>query len=279
MTKQKKQTLLLALPTVLTLLVFFVAPMVYILVDTMKADGMKYFQKFFMDDMYLGILKTTIEVSLKVTVISLLLGYPTAYFMARTNSKMKNVLMIAIIFPFLVSSVVRSYGWMVILGSKGLLNQLLLATGLIQKPLEILNTSTAVIIGLVHLLIPYMILAITGVIQGIDQNVEYAAYSLSANPIQTFFRVTLPLSAPGIISGCILVFTMSMTSYVTPKLLGGSKFRMMSTMVFQEVNINFNWGLASAISYILLFTILIILLFATYATAGVNNKVGGGKRA
>ena len=186
--------------------------------------------------------------------------------------------MIAIIFPFLVSAVVRSYGWMVILGSKGLLNQLLLATGLIQKPLEIMNTSTAVIVGLVHLLIPYMILAITGVIQGIDQNVEDAAYSLSANPIQTFFRVILPLSAPGIISGCILVFTMSMTSYVTPKLLGGTKFRMMSTMVFQEVNINFNWGLASAISYILLFTILIIPLFATYATAGVNNKVGGGKR-
>lgn len=278
MTKQKKQALLLAMPTVLALLAFFVAPMMYILVDTIKNDGVKYFIKFFTDDMYLGILKTTIGVSLKVTIISLLLGYPTAYFMARTKSKIKNILMIAILFPFLVSAVVRSYGWMVILGTKGLLNQLLLAIGLVQKPLEIMNTSTAVIIGLVHLLIPYMILAIAGVIQGMDQNVEYAAYSLSANPIQTFLKVTLPLSAPGIISGCILVFTMSMTSYVTPKLLGGSKFRMMSTMVFQEININFNWGLASAISYILLFTILIILLFTIYATAGVNDKVGGGKR-
>jgi putative spermidine/putrescine transport system permease protein len=278
MTKQKKQALLLAMPTVLALLAFFVAPMVYILVDTMKTDGIKHFIKFFTDEMYLGILKTTIVISLKVTGISLLLGYPAAYFMARTKSKIKNVLMIAILFPFLVSSVVRSYGWMVILGTKGLLNQLLLTVGLIQKPLEILNTSTAVIIGLVHLLIPYMILAIISVIQGIDPNVEDAAYSLRANPIQTFFRVILPLSTPGIISGCILVFTMSMTSYVTPKLLGGSRFRMMSTMVFQEVNTNFNWGLASAISYILLFTILIILLFASYATAGVNNKVGGGKR-
>jgi putative spermidine/putrescine transport system permease protein len=278
MMKQKKQALLLALPTILTLLVSFVVPMVYILVDTLKADGLKYFHKFFTDTMYLGILKTTIIVSLKVTAISLLLGYPTAYFMARTKSKIKNILMIIIIFPFLVSAVVRSYGWMVILGGKGLLNQLLLGIGLIQEPLVIMNTSTAVIIGLIHLLIPYMILSITGVIQSIDQNVEYAAYSLGANPIQTFFKVILPLSAPGIISGCILVFTLSMTSYVTPKLLGGTKFRMMSTMVFQEVNINFNWGLASAISYILLFTILIILLIATYATAGVNNKVGGGKR-
>ncbi|TCL62306.1 putative spermidine/putrescine transport system permease protein [Hydrogenispora ethanolica] len=278
LTKQNKQLLLLALPTVLALTAFFVVPMAYILVDTLKADGTKYFQKFFTDAMYRGILKTTVLVSLQVTAISLLLGYPTAYFMARTRSRMKNILLIVIIFPFLVSAVVRSYGWMVILGGRGLLNQLLMATGLIQQPLTILNTSTAVIIGLVHLLIPYMILSITGVIQNIDPNVERAAYSLNANPLQTFFRVTLPLSAPGIISGCILVFTMSMTSYVTPKLLGGSKFRMMSTMVFQEVNINFNWGFASAISYILLFTILIILLFATYATAGANQRVGGGKR-
>jgi len=278
MTKQKRQALFLAMPIMLALLTFFVSPMVYVLVDTMKDNGTKYFVKFFTDDMYIGILKTTISVSLKTTVISLLLGYPTAYFLARTGSKIKNVLMIAILFPFLVSSVVRSYGWMVILGTKGLLNQFLQAVGLIREPLEILNTSTAVIIGLVHLLIPYMVLSIASVIQGIDPNLEYAAYSLNANPIQTFLKVTLPLSAPGIISGCILVFTLSMTSYVTPKLLGGSKFRMMSTMVFQEVNINFNWGFASAISYILLFTILIILLIASYATAGVNNRVGGGKR-
>jgi putative spermidine/putrescine transport system permease protein len=277
MTKQKKRVWLLALPTLLALTTFFVLPMVYILINTLKADGFKYFQKFFSDTLYLGILKTTIVVSLEVTAISLLLGYPTAYFMARTQSKLKNVLMIVIIFPFLVSSVVRSYGWMVILGGRGLLNQFLLALGLIRQPLTIMNTSTAVIIGLVHLLIPYMILSITGVVQNINRNLEYAAYSLNANPFQTFFRVILPLSAPGIVSGCILVFTMSMTSYVTPKLLGGSQFRMMSTMVFQEVNVNFNWGFASAISYILLFAILIILLFANYATADVNNKVGGGK--
>lgn len=278
MTKQKKQVLLLALPILLTLIAFFVVPMVYILMVTMKTDGLKYFLKFFSDPMYLGILKTTVVVSLKVTVISLLLGYPTAYFLARTTSKMKNVLMIVIIFPFLVSAVVRAYGWMVILGGRGLLNQFLLALGLIQKPLVIMNTSTAVIIGLVHLLIPYMILSITGVIQNIDPNIEKAAYSLKASPLRTFFKIILPLSGPGIVSGCILVFTLSMTSYVTPKLLGGTTFRMMSTMVFQEVNINFNWGFASAISYILLFTILIILLIATYATAGVNQRVGGGKR-
>lgn len=149
-------------------------------------------------------------------------------------------------FPFLVSAVVRAYGWMVVLGQNGLLNQFLQAVGLIDKPLEIMYTYKAVLIGVVHLLLPYMILSITSVIQSIDENIEYAANSLGASPVQTFLKVTLPLSTPGIVSGCILVFTLSMTSYVTPKLLGGVKFRMMSTMVNQEVNVNFNWGFASA---------------------------------
>ncbi|MCI8513950.1 MAG: ABC transporter permease [Lachnospiraceae bacterium] len=277
--KQKKSAFLLALPALIALLAFFVAPMVYILVNTLQASGLDNFVKFFSDSFYLDILKTTLWVSVKVTVLCLLLGYPTAYFMARTQSRMKNVLMIVILFPFLVSAVVRSYGWMVILGNKGILNQILQGIGLIKTPLKIMNTETAVVIGLVHLLLPYMILSITGVVQSIDKNIEYASYSLGANPFETFRKVVFPLSAPGIISGCILVFTMSMTSYVTPKLLGGSKFRMMSTMVFQEVNVNFNWGLASAISYILLFTILIILLIANYATAGIERRVGGGKHA
>lgn len=277
--KQKKSAFLLALPALIALLAFFVVPMVYILAHTLQESGLDNFAKFFGDSFYLDILKTTLRVSVKVTIFCLLLGYPAAYFMARTKSRMKNVLMIVILFPFLVSAVVRAYGWMVILGNKGLLNQLLQGCGLIEAPLKIMNTETAVVIGLVHLLLPYMILSITSVVQSIDKNVEYAAYSLGANSFETFFKVVFPLSSPGIISGCILVFTMSMTSYVTPKLLGGSKFRMMSTMVFQEVNVNFNWGLASAISYILLFTILIILLIANYATAGIERRVGGGKRA
>ena len=148
-----------------------------------------------------------------------------------------------------------------------------------EEPLKILYTETAVIIGMVHLLLPYMILSVAGVIQNIDPNIEYSAYSLGANPAQTFWKVVLPLSTPGIFAGCTLVFIMSMTSYVTPKLLGGSKFRMMSTMVEQEVNVNFNWHRASAISYILLFAILVILFLLNSATAGMTKRVGGGKNA
>lgn len=213
------------------------------------------------------------------TLVSLLLGYPTAYYMARTQSRMKKVMMVIILFPFLVSAVVRSYGWMVILGKNGLLNQFLLGLGLVQKPLSILNTETAVIIGMIHLLIPYMILSLVGVLQSIDPNVEYAAYSLGANPMETFCKVIFPLSLPGIISGCVMVFTMSMTSYVTPKLLGGSKFRMMATMVVQEINVSFDWGAASAISYILLAVILLIQVLVVLSTAGYMKRLGGGKNA
>jgi putative spermidine/putrescine transport system permease protein len=253
--------------------------MTYILIQTLQEHGISDFVKFLTDSFYLNILKTTISIALKSTIILLVLGYPTAYFLARTKSKLKNTMMIIILFPFLVSAVVRSYGWMVILGNKGLLNQFLLAIGLIESPLKIMYTSNAVIIGLVHLLLPYMILSITGVIQGIDKNLEYAAASLGCNPLKTFFKVLLPLSIPGIISGCTLVFTLSMTAYVTPRLLGGANFRMMSTMVFQEVNVNFNWGLASAISYILMAVILLFLLIFNFATAGINQRVGGQKHA
>jgi putative spermidine/putrescine transport system permease protein len=276
---RKRQAFLLALPASLVLLVFFIVPMVYILVKTIVENGFADFVEFFTDPFYLDILWTTIRVSLISTFVSLVLGYPTAYFMARTKSRMKKVMIIIILFPFLVSAVVRSYGWMVLLGTKGLVNQLLTGLGLIEKPLKMLNTEFAVIVGMIHLLIPYMVLALLGVLQSIDPNVEYAAYSLGANPLQTFAKVVSPLSTPGIISGCVLVFTMSMTSYVTPKLLGGSKFRMMATMVVQEINVSFDWGAAAAISYILLVVILIIQLLVTLSTGKYMKRMGGGKNA
>lgn len=277
--ERRKQAILLALPASLALLFFFILPMVYILIRTLTENGTADFTEFFTDPFYLDILWTTIRVSLVSTAVSLLLGYPTAYYMARTTSRLKQAMVIVILFPFLVSAVVRSYGWMVILGTNGLLNQLLLGLGLISEPLKLLNTEAAVIIGMIHLLIPYMILSLVGVLQSIDPNVEYAAYSLGASPMTTFTRVIFPLSTPGIISGCVLVFTMSMTSYVTPKLLGGSKFRMMATMVVQEINVNFDWGAASAISYILLAVILAVQVVVVLVTGRYMKRMGGGKNA
>ena len=280
---QQKKTasiLKLSLPAVLVLLICFVFPLLLILAQTLSEDGLEYYIKFLTDPFYLKVLWRTVWISLVCTGISLLFGYPTAFFLARTKSRMKNMMLIITIFPFLVSAVVRAYGWQVILGKRGILNQFLQAAGLIHKPLVILNTWVAVVIGMVHLLIPYMILSIAGVIQNIDPNVEYASYSLGCSRYQTFRKVLLPLSAPGIISGCILVFTLSMTSFVTPQLLGGAKFVMMSQLVDSQINTVFNLSFASAISYILLFIILLFQFLAVRSTAGIMNRVGGGgKRA
>jgi putative spermidine/putrescine transport system permease protein len=277
MIKEKKETFWLIFPITLVLAVCFILPMIYVLNSSFKEGGIKNYLMFLTDSFYLGILWNTIKISIITTLICLVLGYPVAYFIGRMESKLKNTMMIIILFPFLVSSVVRSYGWMVILGNKGLLNQLLLAIGIIDEPLKILYTSKAVIIGLVHLLMPYMIFSLAGIIQGIDQNLEFAAASLGYGKIKTFLKITLPLSAPGILAGCILVFNLSMTSYVTPKLLGGSSFFMMSIMVFQEVNTNFNWPLAASISYILLFFILAFLVIFNILGSKINKRLGGTK--
>jgi len=168
---------------------------------------------------------------------------------------------------------------MVILGSSGLLNQVLLKFGIIETPLSIMYTETSVMIGMAQLLLPYMILAITSVIQSIDKNVENAAKSLGANPIQTFVKVTLPLSAPGVISGCILVFTMGMTSYITPQLLGGAQYLTMTTLIFNQIKTTYNLEFANAICYILVFAILVFQIVSNNFSNSVNKRLGSGKNA
>lgn len=275
--KQKRQVLIWALPCVITLLIMFVIPMVYTFIKAILNDNLAYYEKFFTDSFYLSILGNTITLSVKTMLLSLALGYPTAYFLARTKSKIKNVLLIATVFPFLVSAVVRAYGWMVILGDHGIINEFLMQIGLLDKPSRIMYTELSVMIGMAQLLLPYMILSITSVIQGIDYNMEYAAYSLGANPIRTFLKITLPLSAPGILSGCILVFTLSMTSYITPQLLGGAKYLTVSTLIYNQVKTTYNLEFANAICYILVFAILLFQVLFNFISSRTLIHVGGTK--
>lgn len=277
--KEKKKVLLLALPCAVTLLIAFIIPMVYTFIKALMTDNLTYYTKFFTDPFYLKIFKNTLMLSIKTTALTLVLGYPTAYFIARTKSKIKGILIIATIFPFLVSAVIRAYGWMVILGGSGILNQLLTKWGLIENPISIMYTETAVMIGMAQLLLPYMILAITSVIQSIDKNVENAARSLGANPAQTFIKVTLPLSAPGVISGCILVFTMGMTSYITPQLLGGAQYLTMTTLIYNQIKTTYNLEFANAICYILVFAILVFQIVSNNLSNSVNKRLGSGKNA
>lgn len=269
----------LALPATLLLTLFFILPTVIVISKVLRTDGLKYFVKFFVDEYYRNILFSTLTTALKVTLITLMLGYPTAYYLSRTTSKYKNFMLMATILPFLVSALVRAYGWIVILGDTGILNQMLMSAGIVDEPIKILYTMNGVIVGLVHLLIPYMILSIATVLQNIAPNLESASQSLGANAWQTFRKVVFPLSLPGVITGSILVFTVSMTAFVTPKLLGGPRIKLMSTMVYQEVQVTFNWGMASAISFILLAAILLILVLSNVLTHKSMARLGGGKNA
>ena len=267
-----------AVPYVVWMAIFVVAPILIMVVYAFSnADGGATLDNFVQMGGYAAVFGRSFKLAIIATAICLLIGYPVSYFLSREGASFQKIAMVLIMLPMWMNFLLRTYSWMTILENNGLLNQLLQSLGLISAPLKILNTETAVIIGMIHLLVPYMVLSLVGVLQSIDPNVEYAAYSLGASPLQTFSKVVFPLSLPGIISGCVLVFTMSMTSYVTPKLLGGSKFRMMATMVVQEINVNFDWGAASAISYILLAVILLVQIAVVLCTSGYMKRMGGGK--
>lgn len=276
---RRKTALLPAFPAVLLLALAFVAPTLYILAHTLLHDGTANYVKFFSDPFYVRVLLNTAQLALTVTFFTLVIGYPTAYFIARTKSRHKDVFLILTIFPFLVSAIVRAYGWQVLLGDTGLLNQILLEIGLAARPLKIVYTRLGVTIGMVHLLLPYMILSIAAVLQTIPPDLESAAESLGANRGAVWRRIIIPLSLPGVITGGILVFAMGMTAFITPQLLGGAWVKLMSTMVYQEVSVNFNWPMASAISFILLGAILVFLIMMNLATSKAMGRLGGGRSA
>jgi putative spermidine/putrescine transport system permease protein len=190
-------------------------------------------------------------------VICLLLGFPLAYVLARTQTRYKNVLIMLVVLPLFVGNAVRAAGWMTLFGSKGFLNVSLMKIGLISEPIQIMFTEGAVIAGIIAVNLPYMVLTLQSVIEGIERNVEEAAFSLGAGPMTMFWRVLWPLALPGIIAGTILTFILGMNAYATPVLLGGPKFKMMGPLVFGQFQLN-NWPFGAAISFILMTATLVL---------------------
>ena len=213
--------------------------------------------KFFTDPFYTNIFFTTLRVAALCTVICLVLGFPLAYVLARTQSRYKNMLIMLVVLPLFVGNAVRAAGWMTLFGSKGFLNVTLMQVGIISEPLQIMFTEGAVIAGIIAVNLPYMVLTLQSVIEGIDRNVEEAAFSLGAGPVAMFRRVLWPLALPGIIAGTILTFILGMNAYATPVLLGGPKFKMMGPLVFGQFQLN-NWPFGAAISFVLMTATLVL---------------------
>jgi putative spermidine/putrescine transport system permease protein len=227
-----------------------------------EALTVENYVKFFTDPYYTAALGTTIKVALIVTVACLIVGFPLAYVVARTQSRFKHLLIIAIVLPLFVGNSVRAAGWMVVFGSKGFLNTTLISLGLIAKPIEIMFTENAVIIGIIAVNLPFMVLSLQSVIEGIDRAIEEAAFSLGAPPITMFRRVLWPLALPGILAGTILTFILAMNAYATPFLLGGPLFKMMAPVIYNEFTQKTNWPFGAAIAFILMAVTLSLTLAA-----------------
>jgi len=217
---------------------------------------------FFTDPYYTGALLTTVRIALLVTLVCLVVGFPLAYVVARTQSRYKHLLIIAIVLPLFVGNSVRAAGWMVVFGNKGFLNASLMGLGLLSKPIEIMFTEKAVIIGIIAVNLPFMVLSLQSVIESIDRAVEEAAFSLGAPPITMFRRVLWPLALPGILAGTILTFILAMNAYATPFLLGGPLFKMMAPVIYNEFTQKTNWPFGGAIAFILMAVTLSLTIAA-----------------
>ncbi len=219
---------------------------------------------FLSDTFSLWIVGRTIWLGSLVTALALILSYPIALFLFRTESRWRGVLSVLLISPLLVSSVVRTFGWMIMLGDHGPVNAMLLGFGLLQHPMNISNNFTGVVIALTEILMPYMALALLSGFGRVDPACEEAAATLGAPPWSRFWRVTLPLSLPGIALGVLICFALAMSSFVTPQLLGGGRVFVLATEVYDSAMVSLNWPRA-AVQSVCLLTLLLLAL------AGLNR--------
>ncbi|WP_092364828.1 ABC transporter permease subunit [Cribrihabitans marinus] len=214
------------------------------------------------DDLYWKAYLSSLRIAVMSTVLTLLVGYPVAYAMARAPQEWRPTLMMLVILPFWTSFLIRVYAWMGILSNEGYLNQFLLGIGAISEPLTILNTQVAVYIGIVYTYLPFMILPIYSALDRLDGSLIEAAEDLGCSRAQAFWLVTIPLSRPGIIAGCFLVFIPVLGEFVIPSLLGGSGTLMIGKVLWEEFFNNRDWPVASAVAVILLLILIVpIILF------------------
>jgi putative spermidine/putrescine transport system permease protein len=266
---------LLLLPGVLFLTIFMIIPILMTIGTTFFNESggfsIQGYLDFFQDRYFIEILLTTLRVSLFTTIICILLGFPAAYYISKLKQRKKAIMLLLTIFPLLTSPVVRSFSWMVIIGKNGVVNKLLMGMGLIEKPLDILYTPTAIIIGLVHLFLPLIIVTLVGVMENIETDLLKAAESLGASRLAVFSKVIIPLSVPGLVIGSILVFVGSFTAYTTPALLGG-KQRVISTFLYQNAITLNEWQVASIVATIMIAVTVLIISIMNGLAKKLNPK-------
>lgn len=272
---KRNNAYMLMVPGTLFIVICCLFPVVRIVSQTF-ADGealtfSKYlgeFQNAFFQDTF----ARTLRLSLLNTLICIAIGLPVSYYIARLSPRWKNIALSVATFPLLTSAVVRSFCWMIILGKRGTVNDLMLTLGLIQKPLSLLYTEFSMMLGYAQLFMPLMLLSLVGVMEQIDDDCILAARTLGAPPIAAFLKVVLPLSVSGLITGGLLVFTGTVTAYTTPQLLGGNKTKVLSTLLYQYTSTLGDWDSASVVATIMIAMTLLVSLTMNAVAKRLNRR-------
>jgi putative spermidine/putrescine transport system permease protein len=255
----------LALPLALFFAVFVFLPLLLLIIvslyddSTMTVRGVGQYAKFLSDGFNLGVLGSTLWLGVKVMLLTLLIGYPLAYLYTMAPRRWQGPLMLLILLPLLTSSVVRTFAWVVILGRQGIINTLLLQSGLADTPLTLLYTPGAVAVALAQIELPLMVLPLITALSNIDPNLRQASLALGAGQWRTLFQVILPLSMPGLLAGCLLVFASSVSAFVTQTLVGGGRHIFMPFYIYQQAIQANDYPFAAAIAVLLLATVLLVV--------------------
>jgi ABC-type spermidine/putrescine transport system permease subunit I len=226
--------------------------------------GVDNYRLFFAEPVYRDMFVSTFQIAFVVTAICILLGYPVAYLLAILPSPWSGLLMLTVLMPFWTSGLVRTFSWLIILQRNGVVNSALIGMGLVERPIPLVHNMTGTIIGMVHIMVPFLILPLYASMKAIDGNLMRAAANLGSTPAHAFRRIYLPLSMPGLIAGTIMIFVMCLGFYITPALLGGGKVKMIAQRIEESLSLYPTWGPASALAVLLLIVTAICLSISLY---------------
>ncbi|MEZ5843887.1 MAG: ABC transporter permease [Hyphomicrobiaceae bacterium] len=267
-------------PALAVLVFLFALPLALMLPESFVVNGeptVAIYTGILGDAYYWSVIGRSLRLSLLATLLCLCLGYPVAYYLVRlVKPGRKRIVYMVVIAPLFTSAVIRAMAWLMLLGRRGMINEALLNAGLIDAPLRMLYTDGAVIIGLVYIMIPFMVLSVAAVLENVDRTLEEAARDLGASPLGAFWRVTFPLTLPGVLAGSFLVFALCLSSYVTPALLGGGRNKVMAQLIFEQFMRLFNWPLGAGISCVLLVVTLFVIWGYNRALARSIGGTRGG---
>lgn len=259
--KEDTTMLLLLTPALIMVGLLLILPMCWLAVQSVQTEdgfSLANYVRIFQEGIYWETFALTFKISFFVTVLSILLGFPIAYAASRLQGFWANLILICVVIPFWTSVLVRSYAWLVLLQRKGLVNQTLMDLGIIDQPLNLMHNTTGTVIGTLHVMLPFMVLPLYSVMKKIPQDLLQASDSLGAKPFYTFRRVFLPMAAPGVMAGSILVFVICLGFFITPELLGGGRTILVSMLVQRNVELYHAWGAASAVGLVLLAVVFLI---------------------